>query len=637
MNDQVERVPSPRQGSLSPFRQSKLALAPWKYAAVFLLGLGLTAVVVVVELYQLQRAQESVAIERAATIASTISREIDTYAVPTIAGETYVASRLADRDSSESKDADLVANGFDAFTGPLRRDLGEALLDYQIAPVGVVTYSTYPERNSQALGHNLLRDDDRREQAITAINERRSVVAGPFDLLQGGRGIVIRKPIFLDGLASFEERYADFAQDSNPHPWLTVIPDDFWGFSTAVVDFTKLLDQAGVEQFDPAEASLRPVSADGQDQEPIWGNGEVNARTAELRFTLPDEREWLVTVNPRPVEANLLWPVGLIGLLLSAMGTLFYGRYFRARKAEQFGYEYTTLIRDTSGPEGVAQLTADFLVETYPKSSGLISVNNPGGLQIQFGDPPAGFVDSSKKALASHGGTRFTRTIDRNGRTYAVIDVLVPSSYSRKDISAFLDVLHEPLASALATMAHQEYLEHESSTDHLTSLRNRRLLQPTYEDLAAVAARQGQVLSLAVLDIDYFKDVNDQQGHQFGDLVLQRLAAALNDTMRDADTIFRFGGDEFVILALTENVEDASFAFARVQEAANVSLAAMLSGVDRQHTCSIGVATCAQSPFPPLAQVLSAADAALYSAKNKGRNRVETTVLATPPTVAAPN
>lgn len=604
-----------RRTAIRPFRHWVLAPAPWKYAAVFLLGLGLTAAIVVVELIQLQRAQEATATERAAAVGSSISRAIDTYAVPTLAGETFVASGVAEAEAGSNTATDHVTDGFEAFTGPLRRELGAALLDYQIAPVGVVTYSTYPQENAAALGHDILKDDDRREAAIDAIDERLSVVTGPIDLIQGGRGIVIRQPIFIEGLQDFETRYASFTGDATAHEWLGRVPDDFWGFSTVVIDFEELLNQAGIDRLNPSQVSLRPIDEAGRIQPPIWGSGTLDSRTARFFFDLPDDRQWLVTVTPERVEANLVWPVGLLGMLLSALASVLYGRYFRARNTDRLGYEYGSLVWGASRPEEVAQLTADFLVDTYPSISGVIAVHEPADFRIRFGHSPD---TKCRRSL--------TRVIDRGGRSYAIIELQVPARYSRRDVAAVLDVLDRPLASSLVSIAHQEYLEMESSTDHLTSLRNRRLLQPTFEDLAAVAERQNASVSLAVLDIDHFKDLNDGKGHQFGDLVLQRLAASLNDAMRGMDTVFRFGGDEFVILALTSHAIDAPLVFDRVKEAANASLLEIAPEF-RQCTCSIGVATSERGPFPPMTEMLSAADAALYKAKHRGRNRVEYTIV----------
>lgn len=612
-SDRRDASRAPR--GLHPFRTWVLAPAPWKYFLVLLLGFGLTSSIVVVELMQLQRGQEAAAFERAAAIGSSISRTIDSYSVPTLAGETFVASGVAEEGAGGPVADDHIEQGFEAFTLPLKRELGDALLDYQIAPVGVVTYSAYPEDNAAAIGHNILRDDDRRAGALDSIENRVAVVAGPYELLQGGTGLIVRQPIFLDGLTDFESRYREFTNDTSDAPWLARVPDDFWGFSTAVINFDALVDEAGLSGLNTSDYAIRPIDSDGRIETPIWGEGELGSRTARTVIELPDGSYWLVSADPQRIPAVLVWPVALLGAILSILGTWLYGRYYRARMVDRLGFDYSSLVWGMNKPEDVAQVTADFLHRTYPQMSGVIAVNEPVGFRVRFGDYHSEAADRK-----SHKASTVTRLMARGDRSLAIVELEVPPRYAHADVEGILDVVDRPLTSSLVSIAHQEYLEIESSTDHLTSLRNRRLLQPTYEDLTSYALRDGHSISMAVLDIDHFKDLNDGRGHQFGDLVLQKLAAALNDAMRDMDMVFRFGGDEFVILSVTAHASDASMVFERVRGAANSSLRDAAPEFP-QCTCSVGIATCPSGPFPPMTEMLSAADSALYRAKNQGRNQ----------------
>jgi diguanylate cyclase (GGDEF)-like protein len=142
--------------------------------------------------------------------------------------------------------------------------------------------------------------------------------------------------------------------------------------------------------------------------------------------------------------------------------------------------------------------------------------------------------------------------------------------------------------------------------DELTGLANRRALFEELERAMSAAKRQGQSLSVIMLDFDHFKELNDSQGHQAGDALLSSSAAAWTEIVRTTDTVARYGGDEFVVV-----LPDCS------QELA-VSTADRLRAVVAPETsCSAGVATWGLSETP--GQLVDRADQALYRAKEAGR------------------
>lgn len=151
----------------------------------------------------------------------------------------------------------------------------------------------------------------------------------------------------------------------------------------------------------------------------------------------------------------------------------------------------------------------------------------------------------------------------------------------------------------------------EVRTDPLTGLRNRRALDECLHSLFALAGRYGGTFSLAIFDIDHFKRINDEQGHLQGDSILRQVARSLDDSVRDTDTVARFGGEEFVVLMPETNLEGACI-FA---ERARATIAKQL-GV----TVSGGVAQATEGDSAET--LVSRADAALYSAKSGGRNLV---------------
>lgn len=158
-------------------------------------------------------------------------------------------------------------------------------------------------------------------------------------------------------------------------------------------------------------------------------------------------------------------------------------------------------------------------------------------------------------------------------------------------------------------------------TDELTGLYNRRHLIGTAQDQLTNAQRQQQPLSFLLIDLDYFKRVNDTFGHPIGDEVLRVVSARMKQLKRPADTLARIGGEEFCLLMPNTHLEDAEQVAERIRkEIANLDLQ-YLSELPQQ-TASIGI-SCAPEGNLTFEQIYSLADQALYQAKASGRNRVE--------------
>jgi diguanylate cyclase (GGDEF)-like protein len=164
-------------------------------------------------------------------------------------------------------------------------------------------------------------------------------------------------------------------------------------------------------------------------------------------------------------------------------------------------------------------------------------------------------------------------------------------------------------------------LEQLANTDLLTGLPNRRYAQKHLVQELAQAHRYGRPLSAMVLDLDYFKSINDTLGHAAGDEVLKHAASVMQNALRASDVLCRWGGEEF--LAIIPNADlSAAAKLAERLRAALVAQQPQGLALKRPMTVSIGVGSC--PPARDLESLLHAADQALYRAKEKGRNRVET-------------
>jgi two-component system, cell cycle response regulator len=170
-----------------------------------------------------------------------------------------------------------------------------------------------------------------------------------------------------------------------------------------------------------------------------------------------------------------------------------------------------------------------------------------------------------------------------------------------------------------------ERLEVLAHTDPLTLLLNRRALTERLAAEVERSRRYSSALSLLMVDLDHFKDVNDQHGHLVGDVVLRAVAEVLQQAVRSADVVARYGGEEFVVV-LPETPLSGARVFA---ERIRAAIAAFPFAADAGHgpvqvTASVGIAVFPSDGVDSVGDLLARADEALYRAKSAGRNRVST-------------
>ncbi len=176
----------------------------------------------------------------------------------------------------------------------------------------------------------------------------------------------------------------------------------------------------------------------------------------------------------------------------------------------------------------------------------------------------------------------------------------------------------------------QDQLEQEAAKrmyemtvrDPLTRLHNRRHLDERLKAEFAFAIRHKTALTVFVVDVDHFKQINDTRGHQAGDEVLRAMADTLQKMVRTEDLVARFGGEEFVVLARSIDERGATV-FAERLRATVEALRVPWEKTEIRLTVSVGVAHCdATHQYGSSEAMVAAADGALYKAKHGGRNRV---------------
>ena len=173
-----------------------------------------------------------------------------------------------------------------------------------------------------------------------------------------------------------------------------------------------------------------------------------------------------------------------------------------------------------------------------------------------------------------------------------------------------------------ASKEQKRQLEHNAHFDALTNLPNRVLLADRLRQAMLQAQRRNQTLAVAYLDLDGFKAVNDQYGHDAGDTLLIAVSARMKQSLREGDTLARIGGDEFVAV-LTDLADSAACVplLTRLLDAAATPVE--VDGVELQVSASLGVTYYPQADVPEADQLLRQADQAMYQAKLMGKNRYQ--------------
>ncbi|MBF0187441.1 MAG: diguanylate cyclase [Magnetococcales bacterium] len=209
-----------------------------------------------------------------------------------------------------------------------------------------------------------------------------------------------------------------------------------------------------------------------------------------------------------------------------------------------------------------------------------------------------------------------------SGSVGSVIQIVTERKHGRmfQLLVPFIKVYLRESASVVEAKKLLDTLRKSALTDALTGLHNRRYLEEYVEAMVAMANRKGHRISVLMMDLDHFKEVNDTYGHDAGDVVLKTLARTLEKQVRTSDMVIRYGGEEFMVILQESDTYSGDRVAEKIRAAVEAAEMTIPGGVLKK-TISIGV-----SRFPTdgneFWEVAKYADLALYKAKSEGRNRV---------------
>jgi diguanylate cyclase (GGDEF)-like protein len=361
---------------------------------------------------------------------------------------------------------------------------------------------------------------------------------------------------------------------------------------------------------------------------------------------------------------GLLIGAAVLGLVIGA-AFLLYGirRIRRNLEPSQDQAEFADTLQIANDEDEAHRLLQCHLERTLPATSAVVLNRNNSADRLEAvtplpdGSPLAGTLRGAepRSCLAVRSGRTHTENGGRRALLSCPVCATVPGASSCVPLTVGGEVIGSVLlnratpyaeaeeqrirdsvsqaAPVLANLRNLAVAEIRAATDGLTGLPNKRAVTDALRRTFAQATTTKAPIALLLIDLDHFKQINDQRGHGVGDQVLANVGATLRASLRSGDFAGRNGGEEFTVLLPDTEISSALEIAERIRAAiAEISL----PGSDVTVSASIGV-----SGFPDHASTLERlerlADAALYVAKRQGRNRVELADLAAVPDQALPD
>ena len=247
---------------------------------------------------------------------------------------------------------------------------------------------------------------------------------------------------------------------------------------------------------------------------------------------------------------------------------------------------------------------------------------------LKRGKPHANDPASATLCCMHHSGEMATLELPMvaRGTVYGLLMLATPAGATAlKSVARIGRALADSMSLALSNIALREKLRTQSLRDPLTGLYNRRYMEDALDRYLSMAERTHDATSVIMIDLDHFKALNDEHGHAKGDAVLRDVAAQLVGALRPADVVSRYGGEELMVILPACPLEDALLK----AETLRGRVESLTEAHGAPVSASFGVACVPRTSSKT--DVVAMADAALYAAKQAGRNCVRAAEARTPP------
>jgi len=487
-----------------------------------------------------------------------------------------------------------------------------SLLNLAAAP-GLVVRHVYPiEGNEEVLGLDYNVVEEQRAAVVRVVRTGTMVIAGPLDLVQGGTAFVARSPVYLDDETGTRR---------------------LWGIVSAPISVATIY--AATDLFDPGnglEISIRGRDGLGAEGDVFFGSADVfnNPRTVTMPVVVGGGSWQIGAYAFQDISAGNpgILAVRMACLLMALMSMLAISLRQRALRKEHayekriFRNEQFLREVETVSRVGGWRLTSDGqfseVTQHFCQIMGVEDVAGPLSLERLC----ANFSQDSSRLLKRLVERALQRSLNfdtelrlqRHDKSELWVhirgEIIQQDSGQKELVGAIQDITKAKKADSL--------IEYQANYDALTGLANRTLFRDRLNHALAMARRTSTKLAVVFIDLDNFKSVNDNLGHDVGDEVLIEAAKRIRSCVREVDTVARYSGDEFIVVIRDVFTESAVW---RIVDNIVATVAQPYALRTHQVYCgaSVGIAF-----FPDDATdgdtLIIKADQAMYEVKKSGRN-----------------
>jgi len=476
-----------------------------------------------------------------------------------------------------------------------------AILNILVAPNGVVT-QVYPIKGNEAvIGLNFFSEGAGNREAIQAKETRELVIGGPFNAVQGGQIIVGRLPIFIPESDGSER---------------------FWGLVSVTLKYPQVIDGAKLHEisskgFDYEISRINPDNGERQIIISSYLTGKNNMPFIEKQLIIKNA-EWNYRVYFRRswYEYSETWLFVFITLCVSFL----VAAVIQKKSREIFeAEERIKLMLDTS-PLSCQIMTTNFnTIDCNEAAVKLYGYASKQECIIKWDKECLPEYQPNGRLTREYIWDLFLKAIEENNNTFEIMNqspdgVPMPAEITLVKVNFKGEDVIIGYTKDLRDIKNLEKKAEEIYYDGLTRIYNRRYFDENLERIIKSSSRSGDILTLMLLDIDFFKKYNDTYGHSEGDNCLKIIAAALSGAMsREGDFTARYGGEEFaVVLPHTDETGAKAVADKLLECVRKLNIPHEKSDAANFVTVSIGVTTINLQHKLNTVDCIKIADKALY-------------------------
>ncbi|NVJ60588.1 MAG: EAL domain-containing protein [Gammaproteobacteria bacterium] len=504
-----------------------------------------------------------------------------------------------------SSNPDITEAEFNHFAKELLAQ-NSVLINFAAAPNLTVKH-VYPLAGNEAvLGLDYRKHIEQKEMVMRVINSKHSLLEGPINLIQGTSALIGRAPIF----------YSDESDTST-----------LWGIISTPIHLNRLLQESGINNEGAGyEIAIRTFDTLGRSSPAFYGDDKLfdEPNVSSVRISVADG-SWEISARPSFIDQGIndsVWITRAI-FFLSTLLVIFYLRYRYSQEKEKRRLRYD--LSENQQMLGIVGLTAKVAGIKVDKNFNIIvwsnliveilkiptakPFNHLSQFSTLFAEQELEQLQNSVLQCSEAERPFDLELVTQDKKNWIRIQIESEAKNSHV-ILVFQDISEKVRATKL--------IEFQASYDSLTQLPNRTLF---YERLAIAiekATRNTNKIAVLFIDLDRFKPINDNHGHDMGDRLLQQVAERIKSVVRDSDTVARLSGDEFgVILSDLNDYRYAVNVTEKILE--KVNAAYEINKIKMFVSVSVGISIFPNDGNQPQA-LTQKADQAMYEVKRSGRN-----------------